>query len=30
VADAVQKGKLSKRRLESFHRILDTLTGGDA
>jgi ribosome biogenesis GTPase len=30
VADAIQKGKLSKRRLESFHRILDTLTGGNA
>ena len=30
VTDAVQKGKLSRRRLESFHRILDTLTGGNA
>ena len=30
VTDAIQKGKLSKRRLESFHRILDTLTGGNA
>ncbi|MDC1076379.1 ribosome small subunit-dependent GTPase A, partial [Litorivicinus sp.] len=30
VIDAVQKGKLSKRRLESFYRILDTLSGGNA
>ena len=30
VTDAVQKGKLSRRRLESFHRILDTLSGGNA
>ncbi len=30
VIDAVQKGKLTKRRLESFHRILDTLSGGNA
>ncbi|MEC8126657.1 MAG: small ribosomal subunit biogenesis GTPase RsgA [Pseudomonadota bacterium] len=30
VADAVQKGKLSRRRLESFHLILDSLNGGNA
>ena len=30
VTDAIQKGRLSKRRLESFQRILDTLTGGNA
>ncbi len=30
VADAVQKGKLSRRRLKSFHRILDNLSGGNA
>ena len=30
VLDAVEKGNVSRRRLESFQRILDTLTGGDA
>ncbi len=30
VTDAVQKGRLSKRRLESFHRILDTIMGVNA
>jgi ribosome biogenesis GTPase len=30
VIDAMQKGKLSKHRLESFYRILDTLSGGNA
>ena len=30
VTDAVQQGRLSKRRLESFHRILDTIMGGNA
>ncbi len=30
VRDAIEKGKLSIRRLLSFHRILDTLTGGNA
>lgn len=30
VLDAVQKGQLSRRRLESFQRILETLSGGDA
>ncbi len=30
VRDAVEKGKLSRRRLASFQRILETLTGGNA
>ena len=30
VIDAVEKGSLSRRRLESFHRILETLSGGNA
>ena len=30
VLDAAQQGRLSKRRLESFQRILDTLNGGNA
>ena len=30
VTDAIQKGRLSRRRLESFHRILETLSGGNA
>ena len=30
VNDAIRKGKLSKRRLESFHRILDTMREGNA
>ena len=30
VLDAVQKGLVSRRRLESFQRILETLSGGNA
>ena len=30
VIDAAQEGRLSRRRLESFHRILETLSGGNA
>ena len=30
VTDAIQKGKLTKRRLESFHEILNTIMGGNA
>ncbi len=30
VTDAIEKGRLSRRRLESFHRILETLSRGNA